>query len=195
MHPEPTDPSPPQPGGNGSRPPRRAGVLEPVVAEVERHVAAGGWDQPTRLYALVETADLVAREPALARDLGLVAAAPGALTPIEQDDVPQGPLDDVLAGIAWPEEVLGCAVVTEAVVLPPGAEQAAPPGLDAADLDAWAVAHPQRRDVRFAVAVLRDGSHAARLRVRGDSSPLADEVADDPDVAPNLVEALLATLG
>lgn len=193
MHPEPPAPSPSNSGGNGSGPDGR-GVLEPVVGEVERHVAAGGWDQPTRLYALVETADLVSREPTLARDLGLVAAAPGALTPIEQEDVPQGPLDDVLAGIAWPPEVLGCAVVTEAVVLPPAAEQAAPPGLDAADLDTWASAHPERREVRFAVAVLRDGSHAARLRVRGDPSPLADEVAADPDVAPNLVEALLATL-
>jgi hypothetical protein len=167
-------------------------VLEHTVAEIERHVADHGWDQPPRLYALVGTADLLASEPQLAAVLGLDPADPpvDGLTPVEQEALPEGPLDDALAGIAWPGEVLGCAVVTEVVVLPPGAEDAAP---DDGDLTGWAAAHPQRRDVRIAVAVLRNGSRATRLRVRsgGDSD---DDVVTGSDLAPNLADALLATL-
>lgn len=167
-------------------------ALEHILLEIERHVAAGGWDQPHRLYALVGTADLIASEPQLAEVLGIDPTAAGAddLTPIEQEDLPTGPLDDALAGIAWPAEVLGCAVVTEVVVLPPGAEQSAP---EDGDVNAWAASHPQRRDVRIAVGVLRDGSRASTLRVRaaGDND---DDVVTGSDLAPNLADALQATL-
>ena len=44
--------------------------LATAVLEIERHAAEAGWDQPARLFALVETAGLVAREPHLADNLG-----------------------------------------------------------------------------------------------------------------------------
>lgn len=171
-------------------------LLEQAVGEIERHVHAGGWDQSTRLYALVDTAELIAGEPQLAQALGVEPDTPAgaALTPVEQEDLPDGPLDATLAGIAWPPEVLGCALVTEVVVLPPGAEEAAP---DDADLATWAAGHPLRRDVRLAVGVLRDGSRAARLRLRSDEEAEPDDeddVLSGPDLAPNLADALLATL-
>ncbi|MGI8682794.1 MAG: PPA1309 family protein [Mycobacteriales bacterium] len=165
--------------------------LAAVVAEIERHVAEDGWDQPLRLYALVATADLLRREPALAASLGLAEATTAALTPVEQDSLPPGPLDDVLAGVGWPAEVLGCAVVTEATVLPPGADGEAPPeGMDPAG---WASRHPDRREVRMAVGVLRDGSRAATLRLRGTLGA-GEEVLGGPDLVPNLADALAATL-
>ena len=43
--------------------------LRLVTIEVEAHVAADGWDQPPRLYALVPTAQLVEHEPGLAASL------------------------------------------------------------------------------------------------------------------------------
>ena len=61
---------------------------------------------------MVRTTDLLASEPALADSLGLRAPpAADALTAVEQDPVPDGvALDEWLAGIAWPDEVLGCAI-------------------------------------------------------------------------------------
>ena len=49
-------------------------VLRAAVREIEAHAAEAGWDQPARLYALVPTSDLVAREPALASAMGLSEA-------------------------------------------------------------------------------------------------------------------------
>ena len=48
-------------------------ALIAVLLEIERHVAAAGFDQPPRLFALVSSADLASREPALAAQLGLAA--------------------------------------------------------------------------------------------------------------------------
>ena len=56
--------------------------LRRAALEVESHVAAEGWDQAPRLFALVPTADLVAREPGLADQL---AGDPASMTPVEQD--------------------------------------------------------------------------------------------------------------
>ncbi len=158
--------------------------LTSVVLEVERHVADLGWDQPSQVYALADTSDLVAREPALAAHVGQIV--PGSLTPVEQEPLPVGRLDEVLAGIGWPPEVLGCVLVTELVVLPPSAEQEAP--YEEADIELWAANHPERQDVRLAVGVTRDGQHASCLRVRGD-----EELVVDPDLADGLVDGLLAT--
>ena len=64
--------------------------LAEVVREVELHAARAGWEQPAQLFALVDTADLLAREPHLAAVLGLEAdegqegaTPPGGLTPVE----------------------------------------------------------------------------------------------------------------
>ncbi len=160
--------------------------LTAVVLEVERHVADLGWDQPSQVYALADTSELIAREPKLAAHIG--DTAPGSLTPVEQEPLPAGRLDEVLAAIGWPPEVLGCVLVTELVVLPPSAEQETP--YDERDIEIWAANHPERQDVRLAVGVTRDGQHASCLRVRGD-----DELVVDPDLADSLVDGLLATFG
>ncbi|MGH3362019.1 MAG: PPA1309 family protein, partial [Nocardioides sp.] len=63
-------------------------ALASAVLEIEGHIAEAGWDQPARLYALVETARLVEREPDLAAAMGLdESAARGSLTPVEQDQL------------------------------------------------------------------------------------------------------------
>ena len=51
--------------------------LRRAALEVEAHVAAEGWDQSPRLFALVPTADLIAHEPALADQL---SSEPGSIT-------------------------------------------------------------------------------------------------------------------
>ena len=68
-------------------------ALAAAVLEIESHIADGGWDQPSRLYALVDTAALVRREPALASAMGLDdASAAGSLTPVEQEQLPARPV-------------------------------------------------------------------------------------------------------
>ncbi|MGB9378910.1 MAG: PPA1309 family protein [Mycobacteriales bacterium] len=170
-------------------------VLETTVVEIELHAARAGWDRPPALFALVDTAELARREPALAAQLGLAGTtiAPGALTPIEQEALDPGPLDEALAQIAWPPEVIGAALVHEVLILPPSAESERP---TQADPVSWAAEHPERREVRMAVGVLRDGSRASALRVRAtQADPTAiDDVLVGPDLAPNLAEALLETL-
>ncbi len=162
--------------------------LTEILLEIERHVAEGGWDQRPKLYALVETADLVRREPALAAQMGLSEAIvpPGSLTPIEQEELGDGELDVQLAGIAWPPQVLGCVLAHEVLVLPPSAEEQLPAEGDAA---AWAAAHPDRREVRLAAAVMRDGTRASAIRLRGEE----DDVLTGPDLVPGLSAALAAT--
>ena len=172
--------------------PRRSEALLEAIAEVDRHLAEGGWDQPTRLYALVHTADLLASEPALAQTLGLPQTPDAdALTPVEQDSVPAGtPLDEWLAEIGWPAEVAGCALSQEVLTLPPSVEADLPADADAV---AWAITHPLRREVRMLVGVLRDGSRTATLRVRGVGDQ-PDDVVTGPDLVPLLTDALAATL-
>src|SRR5829696_9809485 len=69
-------------------------ALASAVLEIEQHIATAGWDQPARLYALVPTAQLVEKEPALAHAMGLdEAAEAGSLTPVEQE--PLGADDDL----------------------------------------------------------------------------------------------------
>jgi hypothetical protein len=162
--------------------------LARAVAEIEQHVAGDGWDQGPRLFALAPTSELLSREPALASRLGLEAdaPAPGQLTPIEQE-LPERELEHVLAGIAWPTTVVGCAIALERIVLPPAAESGMPH--QAAEAAAWAARHPDRADVRLVVAVMRDGARSSVLRVRGRGPDLLR----DPDLAPDLADALAAT--
>jgi hypothetical protein len=161
--------------------------LESAAAEIEAHVGASGWDQAPMLFALVRAGQFVADEPETAVRLGLTDAASEALTPIEQEGLPEGPLDETLAHIAWPDSVAGCALSQEIVLLPPGAEAGV------GDDPVVAANHPERREARLVVAVLRDQTSAAVLRLRGtDGSD--DDLLTGPDLAPNLVAALLATL-
>lgn len=190
----PTDPPPP---------PALLRILDAVAAEIEAHLAAGGWDQAPALFALVPTA-LIAAEPNGAELLGLSPddqIAPDSLTPVAQEDLPDGPLDEMLAGIDWPQAVTGCALAQEILILPPDAEAEIDSAVElageigtAVELD-QAARHPDRREARLVVAVLRDGTTASVLRLRGRAGrDEADEIAFGADLAPNLNEALLATL-
>jgi hypothetical protein len=177
--------------------------LTTALIELEQHVAGSGWDQPPRLFALVETADLLRREPRLAAALGLGAApaagvgldvAAGTLTSIEQEqgELPaHDSIEELLAGIAWPAEVLGAAIVLERVMLPADVEAQLPAHPEAEAL-AWLSEHPARQDVRLAVAVLRDGSRESALRMRSHDTD--DAVLSGPDLVPGLAAALAGTL-
>ena len=77
-------------------------ALEAALREIEAHVAAGGWDQPTRLFALVPTADLLDHEPSLVDELARGQDSP-LLTSIEQADLPDHEdLTELLTQISWP---------------------------------------------------------------------------------------------
>lgn len=163
-------------------------TLTNIAVEIEQHVATSGWDQPPRLYALVHTGRLRETEPGLA-DL-LRDADPDSLTPVEQDPI-EDDVADFLAGIEWPDAVEGCALVNEVVLLPDGAARERP---DDVDENEWAEAHPDARDVRLVVGVLRGGERASVLRIRGPEGA-EDDVVAAPDLVPNLAVALLGTLG
>jgi hypothetical protein len=171
-------------------------LLEAVAAEIEAYVGMAGWDLPPALFALVPTR-LLAADPAAAAALGDTADDPSeipaeSITPVAQDELPDGPLDEALAQIGWPEEVVGCALCQEIVLLPPSAE----PEFDDLAIESVAAAaleHPERREARLVVAVLRDGRSASILRLRG-TAETGDDLLTGPDLAPNLAAALSATL-
>ncbi|MET7685856.1 PPA1309 family protein [Streptomyces sp. NPDC005423] len=176
-----------------SNTPMAANPLTRAVLEIDEYAAGLGWDQPARLFALVDTARLRAQEPSLAAQLGLKEeSGPTGLTPVEQEEIPAGkPLDDFLATIAWPDAVVGCALTVERLMLPPSAEAAVPDGLNDKQLTKWVAQHPDRQEVRMTVAVLRDGSRDSALRLREKDSPA--EVLTGGKLVPGLAEALSAT--
>ena len=168
-----------------------ADPLSIAALDTERHVAASGWDQNPRLFALVPTADLIDREPHLRAQLRGADLTAGALSAVEQENLPPtANLESLLGGIAWPTTVVGVALAVERIVVPPEAERDLPLHPDAA-VDALA-AHPGRQDVRLLVAVTRDGQSRCLLRHRAHDSD--DQVAVGEDLAPGLVHALRATL-
>ncbi|MEU5218996.1 PPA1309 family protein [Streptomyces sp. NPDC020807] len=176
-----------------SGPAMAASPLTRAVLEIDEYASGLGWDQPARLFALVDTAKLRAQEPRLASQLGLADdATTTAYTPIEQDKLPRGkPLDDFLGTIAWPKGVAGCALTVERLMLPPSAEAQVPQGLNDKQLAKWVAAHPDRQEVRMTVAVLRSGAREAAIRLREKDS--TTEVLTGPDLVPGLAEALAAT--
>lgn len=167
-------------------------VLRAAVREIEAHASVAGWDQPPRLYALVPTSDLLAREPALAAAMGLEEAnGAGSLTPVEQDDVPvDKPLESVLGQIAWPDEVIGCAAVVERLVLPPEADGQMPD--DPRSPEEYAAQHPDRQEVRIVAGATRAGSTYCALRMRAHDD--APSVLESPDLVPALLELVRSTL-
>ena len=144
-------------------------ALAAAAAEIEAHVGAAGWDRPPALFALVTAARLVADEPDTAEKLG-IGGSETSLTPVEQPPLPDIPLDEALGRICWPDAVAGCALSQEILTQSPD--------------------DPARREARLVVAVLRDGSSEAVLRLRDH----ADDLLSGPDLAPNLAAALVATL-
>lgn len=165
--------------------------LRMSVVEVEQHASQCGWDQPSRLFALVPTDELAAAEPDLASELGLSGGHLDRFTPVEQElEGHSGSLEQLLANIMWPEGVVGTLAVVERVVLPPTAEAAVPDDPDSAST--FAAAHRDREEVRIAVGVLRSGEAHCVLRLRSHDSD--DALLHGPDVVPGLVEALRETL-
>jgi hypothetical protein len=170
-------------------------ALQAVVRELDAHAADSGWDRPERLFALVETAELLSREPQLAESLGVEAGGAdgeaSGLTPVEQEPLPPGTnLEDVLEAIVWPSEVAGCAAIAERLVLPPEADDQMPD--DPAEAQAYAASHPGREEVRIVAAALRGGDSACALRLRSHDD--ADSVLTSPDLVPGLLMLLHATL-
>jgi hypothetical protein len=165
--------------------------LDRLTLEIERHAAGLGWDQPPHLFALVETDDLLRREPQLAAELGLAPGVPGALTPVDQGDLPEhASLDELLAGLVWPPEVLGTALAVERLMVPPEVEKDMPQ--DEGEALRWLGEHPERQEVRLVVAVLRDGSRSAALRMRAHDDETS--VLTGRDLVPGLADALAETL-
>ena len=167
-------------------------ALAAAVLEIETHVADAGWDQPARLYALVDTARLVAQEPTLAESMGLSEpSAQGSLTPVEQDQLhPDQPLESVLEQIAWPPEVTGCAAVVERLVLPPDADALIPE--DPVAAEEFARDHPDRQEVRIVAGATRTGSTYCALRLRAHDD--AQSVVAGIDLVPALLQLLVSTL-
>ena len=148
-------------------------ALAAAVLEIEAHVARDGWDQPARLYALVDTAELVAQEPALAAAMSI-----------------DGPGDDGSSTIAWPESVAGCAAVIERLVLPPGTDDDIPEDPAAAEL--FAREHPDRQEVRMVAGVTRAGTSYCALRLRAHDDE--QSVVNGTELVPGLLELLHATM-
>lgn len=168
-----------------------AGALRAAVVEVESHASESGWDQPSRLFALVRTAELAAAEPELAVELGIHDNTAQLLTPVEQElDQQDEPLEQLLARITWPEAVAGALAVVERVVLPPEVEEQVPD--DPAEASAFAAAHSQHEDVRIAAGVLRSGESHCVLRLRSHDDE--DALVQGGDLVPRLVLALRETL-
>ncbi|WP_316932155.1 PPA1309 family protein [Nocardioides marmotae] len=167
-------------------------ALASAVLEIEGHLAGDGWDQPARLYALVETAALVRQEPVLAAQMGLDASSEqGSLTAVEQDQLaPDVPLEQVLETILWPAGVVGCAAVVERLVLPPGADAEVPE--DPAEAEEFAREHPDRQEVRIVAGATRDGSTYCALRLRAHDDD--QSVVGGADLVPGLLALLRATL-
>lgn len=167
-------------------------ALAAAVLEIESHVSDGGWDQPARLYALVDTVRLAAQEPTLAESMGLSEpSAQGSFTPVEQDQLrPDQPLESVLEQIVWPAEVTGCAAVVERLVLPPDADALIPD--DPAAAEEFARDHPDRQEVRIVAGATRTGSTYCALRLRAHDD--AQSVVAGVDLVPALLQLLVSTL-
>ena len=166
-------------------------ALAAAVLEIEAHVATEGWDRPARLYALVDTSELVVQEPALAAAMSIDGPGDeGSLTPIEQDGLPPGQaLEEALQSIAWPASVTGCAAVIERLVLPPGVDEEIPD--DATEAELFAREHPDRQEVRMVAGVTRAGASYCALRLRAHDDE--QSVVDGTDLVPGLLDLLHAT--
>jgi hypothetical protein len=163
-------------------------ALAAAILDVERHVGESGWDQPSRLFALVPTAELLEAAPELAGQLG-AEHLEGHLSSIEQEDFHNGlPLFEALAHLAWPPTVAGCVLCVERAFLPSKYESELPDDPDQAG-DAVAN-HPKRQELRLVTGVLRTGERHAVARVRSDPTQLLG----GENLAPGLSTALLATL-
>lgn len=172
-------------------------ALIAVLMEIERHVAANGWEQPPRLFALVNSAEfgseLGAAQPELAARLGVSDGSdPDALSAVEQDEFVAGPdLTAELAQLAWPPTVTGCALSLVRTFLPSHAEAEIPDDEDDPGAAArYVESHPDRQDIRVVVGVDRAGHRHGVARLA--SQP--DELLAAEDLIPGLASLLAHTL-
>ena len=167
------------------------------MTETEAHVAAFGWDQPVRVFALVRTNEALAADPDVAELLDAATVEesrtdPELLMVVEQEGLPAAAdLEHLLAQLAWPESVHGAAISVERLVLPPAAQEEAEAITDAAERLAFLQARPDREDIRMVAGVLRSGESwcALRSRTHDDDASLYQ----GERLVPGLVEALTAT--
>jgi tetrahydromethanopterin S-methyltransferase subunit G len=162
----------------------RMDSLALAMLEAESHMDRKGWGQPPRLYALTEKISPTAADHELSADMQ--DTRPGELVPVEQDPLPEGDLIEALAEIHWPEDVVGCVLVTELTSLPPGRKEDGPS--DPVVAEQWTSPRPDGRPARLAVGVCRKGEHKCGLRIKGE-----DDVQLRVELADNLVTALLGT--
>lgn len=186
--PEPSD------ADRGATPGRERADLPPadllqVAQETEQHVAAAGWDQRERVFALVPTADLVAAEPSLADAL----AGAGRYSSIEQE-LPEGvELEEYLGRLAWPRSVTGCALAVERLRAAPAAEgQTADEAGDTASEGGAGDTAPGTEPVRLVVVATREGERFTLVRFAAHDSD--DAVAVGAEVGTDLQAALATTL-
>ena len=166
-----------------------ANPLADVVREIETHAARAGWDQPAQLFALVETADLLEREPQLAELLGVEAGRRRGAHPGRAGNGRRRASRSCCRRILWPPEVAGCAVVVEATTVPPGSADVPDDPEAAAE---YAAAHPDREEARIVAGVLRTGESWCAIRQRAHDED--DMVLLGNDLVPALLQLLYATL-
>ncbi|WP_167147576.1 PPA1309 family protein [Actinomyces sp. ZJ308] len=175
----------------------RGRALVRAVTETEAHVAAFGWDQPVRIFALVRTAEALAADPEVAELLEATTVEeartdPELLMVVEQEGLPAAAdLEHLLAQLAWPESVDGAAISVERLVLPPAAQEEADAITDAAERLAFLRARPDGEDIRMVVGVLRGGESWCALRSRTHDDDAS--VYRGERLVPGLVEALAST--
>lgn len=167
------------------------------MTETEAHVAAFGWDQPVRVFALVRTDEALAADPDIAELLDAATVEesrtdPELLMVVEQEGLPAAAdLEHLLAQLAWPESVHGAAISVERLVLPPAAQDEAEAITDAAERLAFLQARPDREDIRMVVGVLRSGESWCVLRSRTHDDDAS--IYQGKQLVPGLTEALAAT--
>lgn len=168
-------------------------ALAQAVYEIEREASALGWDRPTTVFALVPTLDLLdlPEVPAELKEQleSSYNGNPASLTAVIQEDLPGADLEETLAQLAWPEGVVGAAVCTERVMVPPTAQADAP--TDPVEALEYFASHPDRDEVRLVAAVMRSGE--AWCAVRARSHDADDQVGEGSNLIPGLLEALHAT--
>ena len=167
------------------------------MTETEAHVAAFGWDQPVRVFALVRTDEALAADPDIAELLDAATVEesrtdPELLMVVEQEGLPAAAdLEHLLAQLAWPESVHGAAISVERLVLPPAAQDEAEAITDAAERLAFLQARPDREDIRMVVGVLRSRESWCALRSRTHDDDAS--IYQGEQLVPGLTEALAAT--
>jgi hypothetical protein len=150
-----------------------------AMLEAESHVDGKGWGTPPHLFALTE------RMPPGPADHEHSAGTPDALIPVTHE-LPDGDLVEALASTHWPEDVVGCVLVTELTDLPARGGDDAP--IDPVAAGQWASARPDGRPARLTVGVRRNGEHVCGFRVKGEH-----DVQVRADIAGDIVTALLGT--